>query len=345
MTVLGGRLGAALIFVSYLACTACAARSAAPAHAPVTVPTDGTFVQPAFVQVPPEEGIVVEGEPAGGTELAPYKLDIEDVLDISIYGEDDLQHVDVTVRPDGMISYAFVGDVQAFGRTVEEVRQDITKRISQYLRSPQVTIIAKEFAQKKIYIGGEVKAPGILNLTGREGTLLDALYKAGLVTDKASLENAYVMRGNQIVSTDFKDLVRGNHTRNIRLRDRDTIYIPENVERYIYVLGEFGQNAAVETQEPIPIIQAIARAGGLEKYAAKDRVIVVRGGLKNPSIATVDAKKLVGGDLTQNILVKPGDIVYVGLSGRGKFNEVLQQILLTIAPIVQGVIVTDQVNP
>jgi polysaccharide export outer membrane protein len=249
------------------------------------------------------------------------------------------------VRPDGMISFAFVGDVQAGGRTVEEVRQEMTQKLAQYLRGPQVTVIAKQFAQKKVYIGGEVRTPGIVYLGGREGTLLDALYKAGLATEKASLENAYIVRGNQVVSTDFKDLVRGNHARNIRLMNNDTIFVPENVERYIYVLGQVTTNTAVETQEPIPIVQAIARSGGFEQYAKRDKVIVVRGGLKDPRIAVVDYKAMIEGDLTQNIMVRPGDIVYVGLSGRGRFNEILQQILITIAPVVQGTIVSNTVNP
>jgi polysaccharide biosynthesis/export protein len=337
------RLRAALC-VNLLLLSACAP-AAQPVTAPIFVPTDGA-ARPEFVRVSQEEkdGVVVQGEPADSTP-APYRLDVEDVLDISIYGEEDLQHIEVAVRPDGMISYAFVGDVQAAGRTVEEVRQEMTDKLGKFLRSPQVAVIAKEFGQKKVYIGGEVRTPGIVYLTGREGTLLDALYKAGLVTDRASLENAYVMRGSQIVTTDFDALVRGNHTRNIRLMNQDTIYVPERVDRYIYMLGELNSNTAVETREPIPIVQAVARAGGFRQFAAKDRLIVVRGGLKDPQIATVDVKALIAGDLTQNIMVRPGDIVYVGLSGRGKFNEVIQQILLSIAPFVQGVVFSNTVNP
>ncbi len=340
------RPGAALLICAFLVHPACSGNKAEPIHHPLIVPAS-QLSAPVFAPVSAEDkkGIVIEGEPAGTKDASPYLLDVEDILDISVYGEEDLQRVEVAVRPDGRISFAFIGDVQAAGRTIEDVRQEMTQNLSKYLRSPQVTVIAREFAQKKVYVGGEVRQPGIIYLNGREGTLLDALYKSGLVTDRASLENAYIMRGNQVVAADFKALVRGDHARNIRLRNEDTIYVPEDVERYIYLLGEFKTNTAVETREPIPIVQAIARAGGPEKFAAKDRLIVVRGGLKNPMVATVDLKAMLGGDLTQNIMVKPGDIIWVGLSGRGKFNEVIQQILIAIAPIVQGTILSNTYNP
>jgi polysaccharide export outer membrane protein len=342
MTSSLSRPGAALLLCAFLLQPACSGHKAEPIHNPLIVPVS-QLNEPLFQPVSAEDtaGVVVEGEPAGTEGASPYLLDVEDLLDISIYGEEDLQHIEVAVRPDGRISFAFIGDVQAAGRSVEDVRQEMTKSLARYLRTPQVTVIAKEFAQKKVYVGGEVRTPGIVYLKGREGTLLDALYKTGLVTERASLENAYIMRGNQVVAADFKALVRGDHARNIRLMNEDTIYVPENVERYIYLLGEFKTNMAVETREPIPIVQAIARAGGLAQFAAKDRIIIVRGGLKNPMVATMDMKALLEGDLTQNILVKPGDIIWVGLSGRGKFNEVIQQILLAIAPIVQGTIITN----
>lgn len=297
---------------------------------------------PVFQKVPPEENTAVVQVPPTESGLAgggPYRLEIEDKLDISIYGEADLQHVEVPVRPDGMISFAFIGDVLAAGRTVEEVRGEITERLGQYLRSPQVTVIAKEFAQKKVYLGGEVKNPGVLYLGGREGTLLDALYKAGLNTDRADLRGAYVMRATKILDTDFGELIRGNVSQNIRLADQDIIYVPENAQRYVYVLGEVRRNDALEVRYPIPMVEVIARAGGLEEFAKKREIAVIRGGLKTPEIAIVNVHRLLKGDLQQNIMVKPGDIVYVATSALGKYLNFIDALLRSIAPIVQGTIV------
>src|SRR5262245_23284233 len=274
---------------------------------------------PTFEKVAPEENpALLSPEGGAGPAGGPYLIEVEDVLEISIYGESDLQHVDVPVRPDGMISFMFIGDVLAEGKTVEEVRDEMTRRLAQFLKTPQVTVIAKEFAQKKVFIGGEVKAPGILYLGGKEGTLLDALYKVGLTTDQASLDGAYIMRANRVVAADFKGLVRGDITRNVRLMNQDIIYVPENVNRYVYVVGEVKNNTALEVTAPIPIIQVITRAGGLTMFAKRQEIAVIRGGLKTPEVAIINARALIEGDFSQNILVRPGDIVYVSLSALGK---------------------------
>jgi polysaccharide export outer membrane protein len=302
---------------------------------------------PTFQKVAPEDNpALAPAAPGVGAGSAnPYQLEIEDQLDISVYDEKDLQHVEVPVRPDGMISFAFIGDVSAAGRTVEEVRTEMTEKLGRFLRSPQVTVIAKGFAQKKVFIGGEVKTPGIFYLSGKEGTLLDALYKAGLTTDKADLEGAYLMRSNKVVNTNFKQLVRGDTASNVRLMDQDMIYIPENTRRFIYVLGEVRNATALETLEPIPIIRALTQAGWMNLGAKKREIAVLRGGLKAPEIAVVDAKALVQGDLSQNIFVQPGDIIYVSPGPLGKFNYVIDTILRAISPIVQATIVSNTVNP
>jgi polysaccharide export outer membrane protein len=302
---------------------------------------------PAFQKVPPEENpaLLQEAGAGGPMDAALYRLDVSDVLDISIYDEADLQHIAVPVRPDGRISFAFVGDVMAAGRSVEEIRAELTTSLSKYLRSPQVMVILKEFAQKKVFIGGEVKSPGIVYLSGKEGTLMDALYKAGLTTEKASLDGAYIMRRSKLVAADFKQLVRGDLTRNVRLMDEDVIYVPENVNRFVYVLGEVRQNNSFAVNDPVPIIDLIARAGGFNDFAKKKEIAVVRGGLKAPEVAIINADALISGDFRQNILIKPGDIVYVSKTGLGKFLDVLDIILKTISPVIQGTIISNSVNP
>jgi polysaccharide biosynthesis/export protein len=317
------------------------------AGAPADVTAPEVAAPPVFQKVSPQDNPGLMTVPPASDLAAggPYRLEIEDKLDISVYGEEDLQHVEVPVRPDGMISFAFIGDVQAAGRSIEEVRSDMTEKLSHFLRSPQVTVIAKQFAQKKVFIGGEVKTPGIVYLGGRESTLLDAIYKAGLTTDKADLEGAYLMRGNKVVDTDFKQLVRGDMSRNVRLVDQDMVFIPENTRRYVYVLGEVRTSLAVETQEPIPIVRALAQAGWLNLGSRKKEIAVIRGDLKAPEIAIVDAKALTQGDLSQNIFVKPGDIVYVAPGALAKFNYVIDEVLRVISPVVQATIVSNTLNP
>lgn len=296
---------------------------------------------PVFERVPPEE-IPPVIEPEVGSE---YRIELGDVLDLSIYGEEDLQHVEVPVRPDGRISFAFVGDVQAVGRTVEDLRKEITSKLATYLRSPELMLIVKDFAEKKVFVGGEVANPGVYFMEPREGTLLDALYKVGLQTDQADLDSAYLLRGNRLVAANFSQLIRGDMAQNVSLRDQDLVYVPKAKGKFVYVLGEVRLNNAFEVDGPVPFIHMLSLAGGFVQGSKQREVAVVRGGLRQPEIARIDAKALLKGDMRQNIMILPGDIIYVPQSALGKYLDVLDIILKTLAPFVQGIIITDQINP
>ena len=310
-------------------------------------PTTEPFVPPEpprFEAIPPEENPLVVPAEEAGKITGPYRLEVGDVLDISVIGEVELVALEIPVRPDGMISFAFVGDVPAAGRTVAEVKDEITLKLGQFVRSPEVMVIARDFAERKVFIGGEVKSPGLYYLEPRETTLLDALYKVGLVTEKADLEGAYLMRDNRLVVANFKELIYGNIEHNLPLRDHDLIWVPINGGRFVYIVGDVVRNDAIALEQPVPIIEILAQAGGFKRGAAKREIAVIRGGLQEPQIAVVDSMALYSGDLRQNIMINPGDIVFVPRSTLGKYMDALDVILRSIAPLVQYNIITDQLN-
>lgn len=341
------RFAAAWLSLASLTLPAC--HGSKPATAPAGVgsesaPESGSA--PSFVPVPQldipkvhlDEAPSAEALPAGA-KPAPYLAAVEDVLEISVYGESELTRA-VPVRPDGKISYTFVGDIDAAGRSVEEIRADLKEKLSGYLRSPEVTVIAREFGRQKVYVGGEVKQPGVFFLTSRENTLADVFFKAGLATDRADVANAVLVRRGRLVDVDFARMVRGDISLNVTLENGDLVYVPEASERYVYVLGEVRTQGAVETTIPISILNALSRSGGMNQGTAKSREIaVLRGGLKDPKVAVVDFRRLLEGDMSQNIMVQPGDIVYVPTTALGKYNQFIEQILRTLTFLFQGRVV------
>ncbi len=306
---------------------------------------------PSFVPVPTSEIPRTQpaeswtGEDASKTDgSAPYVVAVEDVLEISVYGDPDLTR-QIPVRPDGQISYTFVGDIAAAGRTIEEIRADIKEKLGAYLRSPEVTVIAREFGRPKVYVGGEVKQPGLFYLTPRENTLADVVYRAGLPTDRADLARAVLVRGGRLVDVDVAGVIRGDRTANVKLVEGDLLYVPEASERYVYVLGEVRQQGAIETTVPLSILNVLSRSGGVNPATAKSREIaIVRGGLKDPQVAVVNFRRLVEGDFSQNIAVKPGDIVFVPTTGLGRYNQFIEQILRTFTLLFQGRVVQQGFN-
>src|SRR4030095_13953656 len=108
---------------------ACSDNKKPPAFEPTPV-EEKPPAPPVFEKVPPAETPAIIPAPAGSepSTTGPYLLEVEDELDISVYGEEDLKHIVVPVRPDGMISFTFIGDVNAAGRTIEEGRAEMTTK-------------------------------------------------------------------------------------------------------------------------------------------------------------------------------------------------------------------------
>nr|MBP8284493.1 polysaccharide biosynthesis/export family protein [Chromatiaceae bacterium] len=92
------------------------------------------------------------------------RLGKADILNITVYDEPDLTMDNVPVRPDGKISFPLVGDVQAEGRSVDELTADITQRLGQYLLSAKVTVAVQQFNSMNYTIAGEVVKPGVYPL-------------------------------------------------------------------------------------------------------------------------------------------------------------------------------------
>ena len=88
-----------------------------------------------------------------------YLLGPEDVVSISVWKDEHLTK-EVVVRPDGMVSFPLVGDVPAAGRTVEDLRLDIAKRLSRFIPSAHVSVSLTKLLSYRIYVLGRVAKPG-----------------------------------------------------------------------------------------------------------------------------------------------------------------------------------------
>jgi len=122
----------------------------------------------------------------------PYRLQAADVLEVAFYRTPELTQ-ERTVGPDGAISLLLVGQVQAAGRTVDELTDVVRGLYQNELTSPDVTIAVQGFSGLQVYVAGEVATPGMVPYRGGL-TLVQALFSAGGFLPTASQEDVVVIR-------------------------------------------------------------------------------------------------------------------------------------------------------
>ena len=128
-----------------------------------------------------------------GGVSADYRVGPQDLLEISVFQVVDLNRT-VRVNTSGEISLPLIGVVQAGGRTVQQVQDDIASKLTQkYLQNPQVSVFVKEFTSQRVTLEGAVSKPGIYPLTGQT-SLLQTIAMAGGLNDMADLQGVVVFR-------------------------------------------------------------------------------------------------------------------------------------------------------
>jgi polysaccharide export outer membrane protein len=175
---------------------------------------------------PPESPAVPTDLPAADSG---YSLGPEDVLLISVWKDDHLTR-EVVVRPDGMISFPLVGDVAAEGRTVEDLRGELVKRLTKYIPNANVTVAVIKVLSYKVYVVGRVTKPGEY-LVGHYTDVLQALSLAGGLTPFAAENDIKVIRrvmGQQwVFPFRYSDVRKGiDLEQNILLRRGDVVMVP-----------------------------------------------------------------------------------------------------------------------
>jgi polysaccharide export outer membrane protein len=162
-------------------------------------------------------------------EPEPYRIQPGDLLIVSVWKEQDLQS-EVLVRPDGGVSFALVGDLQAAGRTVEELRGAVNERLKKYIPDPAVTIAVKLIGGNRVYVLGKVNRAGEFPFS-QPIDVMQALSLAGGATSFAALDDIRILRREQGKQTalrfHYSEVERGQKLeQNILLRSGDTVVVP-----------------------------------------------------------------------------------------------------------------------
>lgn len=268
-----------------------------------------------------------------------------DILNISLYNQPESAREEIPIGPDGRISFLQAQDIMATGLTVDELRETLNKKLSEYYNTPRTIITPMAYRSKKYYMLGTVTRKGVFPLD-RPTTMIEAIAQAGGLetglfqqntVELTDLSHSFMIRNGKRLEVDFETLFqKGDLSQNIALEPNDYIYFASAAANQIFVIGAVGGQGVVSYTPNASVISAITTRGGFLDKAYQSRVLVIRGSLNKPETIVVNAKAILAGE-QPDFRLEPKDIVYVSRRPWARVEEILDNATTTF---IQAAVVT-----
>jgi len=264
----------------------------------------------------------------------PLKLGPGDVIDVETMGEAGSRS-SLLVGPDGKIYYSVLPGLSVWGLSLAETKALLEREASKLTRlKPEFSVNLRTLGSQRVWILGAVERPAVYTLAG-PSTLLEAISTVGGISttpgaasvSSADLANSFVLRDGRMLPVDFERLLeRGDLSQNIYLRPDDFVYVRPANNPTVYVLGAVTNPNILPYSSGLSVAAAVALAGGTIPYSHDSKIVVVRGGLTQPKVATINYAEIITGTLP-DVALMPGDIVYVPYVPFYKAAQIAEQIL------------------
>ena len=158
-----------------------------------------------------------------------YVIGAGDILEVRVFGEQDVS-AKVIVRIDGRISLPLAGEIQAAGKTLAALTNNIEGRLEKFIEAPEVTVMLSEGRSKTYYIIGEIASPGEYDIS-RKFTVLQAIARAGGFGEWAKKNRIMIVseggEEQNITYFNYDDFLRNpDSAKNVTITPGDTIVVP-----------------------------------------------------------------------------------------------------------------------
>lgn len=158
---------------------------------------------------------------------ASYIIGASDLLEISVWGEDNISR-QLVVRSDGFISLPLAGELQAADKTPAQLQKEVETILAKYIKEPHCAVIVREPRSKRFYVQGQVAQPGEYILD-RAMTLTQVISRAGGFNQWADTGSIVVLRSEKSeqirINVDYNKIIKGKRE-NILIQPGDTVIIP-----------------------------------------------------------------------------------------------------------------------
>jgi polysaccharide export outer membrane protein len=285
--------------------------------------------------------------PSGPTSYEDYIIGHGDILSITVWDHPELtipagefrspELAGNLVDARGRIFYPYVGEIEVAGLTVAQVRILLSEKLRHNIQNPQVDLRVAAFRSKKVLITGEINTPNVIPLTDRPLTLLEAVNLAGGPTDKADLREVRLTRGGTVTRVDLLALYKNGSGFPIMLQPDDQVYVPDNADNKVYVLGEVDKPMVVPMiHRHLTLADALGQSGGISTdNAAADQIFVIRNVAGQAKVYRLDGNSADSLLLATAFNLERHDVIYVAPTGLTVWNRVINKILPTVQTIWQ----------
>jgi polysaccharide export outer membrane protein len=294
--------------------------------------------------------------PAAITSVRPdYELGPNDQILIGVPQAEEINQRPFRIDSEGFINVPIIGRVHAGGLTIRSLETELTAKLREYIRQPQVTVSIVQFRSEPVFFLGAFRTPGIYPLQGGR-TLVEMLAVAGGLQPTAGrrikitrrMEYGPIPLPNAIENPDRKvstiEISLDSLTQNINPAEDITLHaydiVSAETAQPVYVSGEVVKPTTIELgeRESISVAQAITTAGGFTAIASRNKARVLRPilGTSRRAEIEIDLNRVLHGK-DNDFPLLPNDVLYVP---RSSGRSVLVPLSTTMLASLPYIIVT-----
>ncbi|HVO33327.1 MAG TPA: polysaccharide biosynthesis/export family protein [Elusimicrobiota bacterium] len=277
--------------------------------------------------------------PASPIKASGSIIQAGDMLYVTVYPAEELSR-DLTVDQNGKIFVPLVGTVEAAGSTPETLAHKLTGLLAQYVTNPKVDVLVRQFSAAQVSLLGQVRNPGSYPFKPNL-RLMDLVSMAGGFMTTADKRQIRIYRGSgasrKVSFFDVSDALKsGDVTRDFVLQAGDLIDVPKGVNP-LTIFGEVMQGGNYDFYAGMRLLDLIALSHGFKDGANFKKITIFRGEPPNQKVLLVRFNKVMDGRMSANVLLEPGDTVFVPARALWTYSAFVNTVLPAFTLVLSAV--------